>query len=256
MNSKNNFASEILAHTEHRPWPLPQNNWILQMSWTDLLFAHWPVPARELSPLLPIDYDIDTFDGTAWVGVVPFRMEHVRLRGLPQVPGLDRFLEANVRTYVRDRRTGQHGVYFFSLEAAHPLAVGIARAWYRLPYHLAHMRMRKTGEVWRYVSRRLLVTSRTALRAAYESGGQSLPLAKPGSIEHFLTERYALFTHSKTRLMRADIHHRPWDLEPADGEFFDLSLASAQGIKLPPVRPLLHFSARQDVLAWAPRIIE
>jgi uncharacterized protein len=223
------------------------------MSWKRLLFAHWPISARQLSPLVPIDYDLDTFDGSAWVGVVPFIMENVKLRGVAQIPGTDRFPEVNVRTYVRDKKSGQHGVYFFSLDVTNVLAVSIARAWYKLPYHAAYMRVTKSEGGWRYQSRRLLATQKTAFSAFYQGNAENLPPHKPGTIEHFLTERYALFTHSKSGLVRADIHHKPWVLESAEAEFTDLTLVSAQGIHLPQTPPLLHYSHRQDVIAWAPQ---
>jgi len=231
---------------------------VLQMRWTDLLFAHWPLPASELSPLIPDGFAIDVYEGTAWVGVVPFRMENTRLRGLPPVPGTDRFPEANVRTYVTEAKSGHPGVFFFSLDAANPLAVAGARAWYRLPYFFAKMSIDADGTGgWRYRSKRLFSSRRAVLCSTYRSCGRekTLPPAKPGSIEHFLTERYALFTRSRGRSLRADIHHRQWVLEPAEAEFADLAVAAAQGIKLPDTKPLLHYSRERDVLAWPPRAV-
>ena len=228
------------------------------MRWTDLLFAHWPVPANELSPLIPGGFDLDVYDGQAWVGVVPFRMENTRLRGLPPIPGTNCFPEANVRTYVRDRKSGHPGVFFFSLDAANLLAVLGARAWYRLPYFLASMHIERdsTGS-WHYHSKRLLFSQPAGLRLTYSSHGKetALPASKTGSLAHFLTERYALFAHSSGRLLRADIHHRQWSLEPAEAEFEDLTLPAAQGIRLPGAKPLLHYSRELDVIAWPPRTI-
>jgi uncharacterized protein YqjF (DUF2071 family) len=228
------------------------------MRWTDLLFAHWPVPVAELSPLIPNGLEVDVYDGTAWVGVVPFRMENTRLRGLPPVPGTDGFPEANVRTYVRDRKSNHHGVFFFSLDAANPLAVVGARAWYRLPYFLAKMSIEGDGSRgWRYRSKRLFSSRPAVFYSKYRSWGRekTLPPAKPGSIEHFLTERYALLTRSRGRLLRADIHHRQWVLEPAEAEFKEVTLPAAQGIYLPDTKPLLHYSREQDVIAWPPRAV-
>ncbi|MBV8865969.1 MAG: DUF2071 domain-containing protein, partial [Acidobacteriaceae bacterium] len=140
-NPDRDREAAILASTAHRPWPLPAGKWVLTMTWTNLLFAHWPVPADQMAQLLPKDFAVDTYDAMAWVGVVPFRMEGVRLRHLPRVPGTSFFEEANLRTYVRDRKSNQQGVYFFSLDANNPPAVIAARTWYQLPYYFAQMHM-------------------------------------------------------------------------------------------------------------------
>src|SRR5918992_4461493 len=125
----------ILGRTEHRPYPLPDGTWALGMSWRDLLFMHWPVRADFLRPLVPPALKLDTFDGSAWVGVVPFRMTGVRPRFVPPVPGMSAFPELNVRTYVTPAATKEKpGVWFFSLDATNPLAVRAARWTYHLPY--------------------------------------------------------------------------------------------------------------------------
>ena len=111
--------------------------WAMAQVWSDLLFAHWPVPPDALRPLLPPGLALDTFDGDAWVAVVPFRMSGVRLRFSPAVPRLSAFPELNVRTYVT--APGRPGVWFFTLDAANPVAVAIARRWYHLPYYRARM---------------------------------------------------------------------------------------------------------------------
>src|SRR5579875_949652 len=133
--------NKILSTTEHRPWPLPRAPWVMTQRWNDLLFAHWPLPAAELTPLLPEGLVVDTFDGSAWVGVVPFWMDHIRVRGLPRIPGASRFPELNLRTYVRERHTNTPGVFFFSLDAANPFAVSAARMFFHLPYYWAHMKI-------------------------------------------------------------------------------------------------------------------
>src|ERR1700687_6083754 len=126
-----------LQDVAHRPWPLPARGWVMAGTWRDLLFAHWPVATTSLRPLVPARLRIDTFDGQAWLAVVPFRMSGVRLRGTPAMPWLSAFPELNVRTYVRCG--AKPGVWFFSLDAGNPLAVGIARAWFHLPYYRAWM---------------------------------------------------------------------------------------------------------------------
>jgi len=225
------------------------------MRWTNLLFAHWPIAEKEIAPLIPDGFSVDTFDGSAWAGVVPFRMEGVRLRGLPKVPGTHCFPEANVRTYVRDKKSGHHGVYFFSLDASNLLAVGAARGWYRLPYFFARMRIGRDKEWLEYRSRRLFTREPARLKLRYRGLGAGSASGSP--LEEFLTARYALFTSGRRgRLMRADVHHLPWPLERAEAEMEDLTLAAAQSVRLPAIAPILHFSRSLDVFAWAPKAIE
>ncbi|HEX4170765.1 MAG TPA: DUF2071 domain-containing protein [Bryobacteraceae bacterium] len=248
-------TANILETTEHRPWPLAAGHWAIRMRWTNLLFAHWPVPASKIAPLLPSGFAVDTYNGDAWVGVVPFRMEEVQLRGLPRMPGANLFAEANVRTYVRDKTSGDHGVYFFSLDANNPLAVIAARLWYHLPYYFASMKITGGEEGWYYRSRRLFARRPARLEVHYKSTDQKLPVSKPGTIEYFLTERYALFTHSRRNLIRGDIHHLSWPLEHAEAEFQRETLAAAQDIALPNREPILHYAKQLDVFAWPPRAI-
>src|SRR5688572_28968890 len=122
---------------EHRPWGLPGGAWRWRQSWEDLLFAHWPVPAAVLRPLVPEELRIEEYDGTSWVGVVPFRMSGVMLRPLPDLPGISAFPELNVRLYVE--RDGKSGVWFLSLDAYNRLAVWGARRFFHLPYFHARM---------------------------------------------------------------------------------------------------------------------
>lgn len=241
--------NKILSSTDHRPWPLPPSSWVMTQRWNDLLFAHWPLPAAELTHLLPEGLVVDTFDGSAWVGVVPFWMDQVRFRVLPPLPGANRFPELNLRTYVLDRHTNQPGVYFFSLDAANPFAVGAARMFFHLPYFWARMKIDNgAGQELHYSSERLL--SRPAnFRARYRSLGQ--PCTR-GGLESFLTERYALFTAHRGALVRVNIHHLPWPLELAEAEFEANDLPQAHGIRLPDTPPLLQYSRELVVYIWAP----
>ncbi len=219
--------------------------------WHDLLFAHWPVPLAQLRALVPSATPIDTFKGQAWVGVVPFHMSGVRLRGTPAVPGLSAFPELNVRTYVTV--DDKPGVYFFSLDATNPLAVLAARAWYRLPYFHARMHVDVKGGDVGYRSRRIQSgTPAAELVAGYRPAGPALP-PEAGTLEYFLTERYCLYTVSRRgHVFRAEIHHPPWMLQPAEAEIQHNTMAAAAGITLPDSAPVLHFSKRQEMIAWAP----
>jgi uncharacterized protein len=247
---------EILRHTAHRPWPLPGGPWIMKQEWHDLLFAHWAAPVDVLRPLIPQQLEIDTFGGQAWLGVVPFRMSGVRMRGTPAIPGLSRFPELNVRTYVV--RDGKPGVWFFSLDATNELAVWGARTLFHLPYFLAAMSCAEDAGWIRYESRRKdRRGSAASLRARYRAIGEVFH-AQPGRIEYFLAERYCLYTaDEKGHIMRCEIHHLPWPLQLAEAEIQENTMAAAAGITITDQKPeLLHFSRRQEVVVWAPQVLK
>ncbi|MGA2422128.1 MAG: DUF2071 domain-containing protein [Candidatus Acidiferrum sp.] len=239
---------------KHRPWALPHGRWVMAQNWHDLLFAHWPVPVSVVRGLIPAGLEIDTFDGAAWLGVIPFRMSRVRLPGTPALPWLSFFPELNVRTYVV--RDGKPGVWFFSLDAGNFVAVAIARRWFDLPYFRARMRCEERDEFIHYESMRTHGgAAAAAIRARYRPLGPA-QTARPGTLEYFLTERYCLYTADRRgRLIRGEIHHAPWLLQMAEAEIAENSMASAAGMTLPDCKPLLYFSRRQDVVVWPPRII-
>jgi hypothetical protein len=247
---------EIFKHTAHRPWPLPRGLWIMKQEWHDLLFAHWAVPAEAFRPVIPRGLEIDMFGGQAWVGVVPFRMAGVRMRGTPAIPGFSRFPELNVRTYVV--RDGKPGVWFFSLDAANSIAVWGARTLFHLPYFLAEMSSTEESGWIRYESHRKDRRGLTAaLRARYRAIGEVFH-AQAGSIEHFLAERYCLYTaDEKGLIIRCEIHHPPWPLQMAEAEIEENTMAAVAGITTAELKPeLLHVSRRQEVVVWAPQVLK
>jgi uncharacterized protein YqjF (DUF2071 family) len=242
--------SSILQEIAHRPWPLPAGPWVMAQSWHDLLFAHWPVDTAMLRLLLPPQLQVDTFEGQAWLAVVPFRMTGVRLRGTLAVPWLSAFPELNVRAYVTSG--GKPGVWFFSLDAGNSLAVAIARAWFHLPYFRARMRCAERDGWIHYQSERTHHRAPTAeLKGRYRPVGEAFS-PHPGTLEHFLTERYCLYTtNGRGQIIRGEIHHPPWLLQRAEAEFEQNSMTESLEIALES-RPLLHFARRQDVLVWPP----
>jgi len=244
MNNDFNYA--ILSETAHRPWAMPDSPWIMTQTWHDLLFAHWPIDVAALRPLVPAAFELDLFEAQAWVAVVPFQMSNVSPRAVPALPWISAFPELNVRTYVR--MNGRGGVYFFSLDATNPVAVGIARTLVHLPYFTAAMKVQEQEGWIEYRSRR---SSGSALFAGrYRPIGPAHPPV-PGTLEHFLTERYCLFTMNKAgRPFSLDIHHPPWPLQSAQAEITQNTMAETAGIQLPAVAPLLHFSKRQDMVGW------
>jgi uncharacterized protein len=203
-----------LAEIAHRPWPLPARAWALTMRWEELLFLHWRVPAARLRALLPAGVELELFDGAAWLGIVPFRMAATRLRWLPRLPAAHTFPELNVRTYVRV--AGRPGVWFFSLDATSRPTITGARAWFGLPYYLARMQCDRVGPWLRYRSERRDRRGPPAHFAAeWQSAGTAAP-AVPGSLEHFLCERYCLFAERRGRLVCGDVAHAPWQLAPIE----------------------------------------
>lgn len=247
-------TADILRTVQHRPYPLPHEPWMMRQVWHELLFAHWPVSSAVLRPLIPQGLEVDTFEGTSWVGVVPFHMSGVRLRSIPPIPGLSAFPELNVRTYVVVN--GIPGVYFFSLDAGNPVVVAIARVTFHLPYFYARMESRTLGDTVHYTSHRIHRRPPSAhYRARYRPVGPIVEVCS-GSLEAWLTERYALYTPVGSRLYRGDIHHRPWPLQIAELETECNTMALAHGIHLPATPPLLHYAQRQEVLIWPLRRID
>ena len=251
--------TETLPGAAHRPWPLPARPWVMRQTWHDLLFAHWPVAVDYLRPFVPPELELDSLDGKAWLAVTPFWMSGIRLRGLPPLPGLSSFPELNVRTYVkgpagpasRSASDAKPGVYFFSLDAGNPFAVAVARAWYRLPYCNAEMKVDLVGDEVKYSSRRSSSPGPAEVLCRYQPVGPSTQTKNP--LENFLTERYCLYAVAgKGRLLRAEIHHAPWSLQPAEARWQINTVTESHGMVLPPVKPLLHFSKRLDVFVWTP----
>ncbi|WP_149495213.1 YqjF family protein [Roseiconus lacunae] len=201
-----------------RTWPLPRRPWVMRMTWSELLFAHWTIEPDTVAKLLPPGVMLDTREGKAWVGVVPFLMSGVAPRFCPPLPGLSRFLELNVRTYVTV--DGKPGVWFFSLDAESRLAVRSARATFNLPYMDARMSLKRRDEgMIDYQSNRTHRGESAAKYDASYSATDEFRVAEPGSLEHWLTARYCLYSASRRgQVYRGEIDHPPWRLAPA---FYD-----------------------------------
>jgi uncharacterized protein YqjF (DUF2071 family) len=239
---------EVLREADHRPWPLPRAPWLMGQTWTNLLFAHWPVSREALERVVPAPLLIDEYEGTPWLGVTPFRVENLRLRGTPPVPPLSEFPELNVRTYVTV--DGAPGIYFLSLDAASSPAVHAARFGYRLPYFRSRMAMAEDGSSIAYDATRVSEDGPPAeFRARYGATGGKVA-ERRDSLERWLTERYCLYTlDEKHTVHRGEIHHPPWPLRRAWAEIDVNTMADPHGIDLEG-EPLLHFSPRQDVVLW------
>jgi uncharacterized protein len=234
-----------MVQVSHRSCPLPQTGWFLFMRWHDLLFLHWPVRPELIRPLIPNVLELDTFDGWCWIGVVPFRMTGVRPRYIP-LPFA--FPELNVRTYVK--APGRSSVWFFSLDAASWISVRAAR-WFGMPYYDARMTVELEGETVRYRSVRQDNQAIPAeFQASYRPKGE-VYRAVPGTLDHWLTERYCLYSAREPgQTVYGDIHHAPWPLQSAEVELKVNTMTRPIGIELPDNRPITHFARYQEVVAW------
>ena len=233
-----------LSRLDHRPWPIPGRRWTWRQSWRDLLFAHWAVPPAILRPLIPRALDVQEFEGTAWLGLVPFRMTGVMRRPLPDLPWVSAFPEVNVRTYVN--LDGKPGIWFLSLDASNALAVWAARRFFHLPYYQARMKLTADGDAFRYSS----VRAGAELAASY-GPTSGVCYAKPGSIEHWLTERYCLYALApEGSIWRTDVHHHPWPLQAARASVEHNTMFRSHGIEIHEPPALLHFAKRLDVVVW------
>ena len=225
---------------------MPDGPWIMTQSWHDLLFAHWPVEVDALRELIPPGLELELFDQRAWLGVIPFHMTNVSPRGVPSLPWVSEFSELNVRTYVRVG--DKPGIFFFSLDASNPVAVMVASTMFHLPYYSAQIDVEHRDGYINYKCRRA--------EPAAEFTGRYRPMGPvqepvPGTLDYFLTERYCLYTlDSSFHLQRLEIHHPPWQLQPAEADIQVNTMADAVGIRLPSMAPVLHFSRRQDMVAW------
>ncbi|WP_409301063.1 YqjF family protein [Peribacillus sp. SCS-155] len=189
----------------HRPFPLPKSPWILTQVWNDLLFMHWPVKVEDIRKLVPDSLEIDTFKGEAWVSIIPFYVTGMRARYLPPIPMLNQYTELNVRTYVRYQ--GIPGIYFFSLDADHPLAVLGAKLSTGLPYRQARMKYNKNNNQINFYSNRIKNNKMIDVNY-YPESGPTNPL--PGTLDNWLLERYCMYSFIGENMFRGDIHHDKW----------------------------------------------
>ncbi|MDA0658081.1 MAG: DUF2071 domain-containing protein [Planctomycetota bacterium] len=232
-----------------RTWPLPKHPWVMRMTWSELLFAHWSVDPKYLAALLPEGLTLDTREGKAWIGVVPFLMSSVAPRCLPTLPRISRFLELNVRTYVTYQ--DKPGVWFYSLDAASRIAVRLARATFNLPYMDATMSLvRNDALTINYQSDRTHRGEPPAkFDASYQPSGETF-YAQPGTLEHWLTARYCLYSADrKGNLYRGEIDHDPWTLSRATATLRQNTMCKPLNLELID-QPHLLFAQPMTVRAW------
>ena len=219
--------------------------------WHDLLFLHWRVPAELVAPLVPRPLEIDTWDGAAWICLVPFRLSGVRPRWGCPLPRVSAFIETNVRTYVHlDGR--DPGVWFFSLDASNPLAVWAARTFWRLNYLWSRMSLEQHdhGIVYRGRRRNDGAGYRIAIETQHSTNGSPLR-AQRGTLDHFLVERYLFYSSwSPGQLRRGQVHHAPYELSPVRLVEFEQNLLAADGLTSPGAPEHVAFSRGVDVAVY------
>lgn len=214
------------------------------MTWRHLLFLHWRVDKDLMQALLPEGLAVDTFDGNAWIGLVPFMMDQTRPYGIPGLPTISRFYECNVRTYVL--KDGVPGVWFFSLDAASRLAVFGGRNFWKLNYIHANFDVTINGDEVDYGLRR---RDGTSTRIRWHAG-RELPPSESGSLRHFLTDRCYLYAGRDGRLWRSGVYHEPWRLREAELLGLDDQLVNHAGIEVHD-QPVCMAAEPIDVVGWS-----
>ncbi|MBS4208260.1 DUF2071 domain-containing protein [Bacillus sp. FJAT-50079] len=226
---------------DHRPFPLPSKPWIMTQVWRDMLFMHWPVDAAFVRNRIPEDLELDLFNDQAWISVIPFRATNTRGRFLPLIPFMTAYLELNIRTYVVYQ--GVPGIYFFRIDANHlPTVVG-ARAYTGIPYCMADMTF--LCENNKYFFSSLNKKERREVKLAYQ-GEDVLYEVEPGTLDHWLLERYCMYSIKGKHVYRGDIHHDKWKVTNGQVE-----VITGKGISLfSKTKPIVHFSRRRRAFTY------
>lgn len=235
----------------------PNRTALIHQNWLHLGFLHWEVPAAELQAMIPPRLSIDTWEGKAFVGLVPFTVTGVRATLTPPVPFLSSFHEINLRTYVHvDGR--EPGVWFFSLDASSSLAVAAARASYKIPYFDAHIDFAVQGSSVPRIdfnSRRTDARGMQPANASLTYGPIEGPTfrAEPGTLEHFLAERYMFYAEDgEKNLYRSRVHHKPYPLQRAEVEEIEETIVWAAGIRRQEKIAYAHYASEVNVKVYAP----
>ncbi len=224
----------------------------MHQSWLRLTMLHWRYPPQAVQRLLPPSLAVDTFDGSAWVGLIPFLMQGIRPPGLPALPWLSTFPETNVRTYVRGP-DDRPGVYFLSLDISRLAPVLVARATYRLPYMWARMGVDLDAGRLHYWGRRRWPGPAGAGSRVGVTLGEPIHPSELGPLHHFLTARWGLYAARRYGVAWAPVAHPPWPLQRATLDALEEDLVAAAGLTPPTGPPLVHYSPGVTVRIGAPR---
>lgn len=238
----------MLNQVKHRSSPPPEHPWNMIQTWNNLLFSHWPVSPDEIRSKIPDGLTLDMYDSYAWITIIPFHMGSIRLRSLPEIPFISRFAELNVRTYVLCH--GKPGIFFFSLDAANLLAANIARLWYHLPYFKARMSVHTQNNLVTYASQR---TDHRGVPIKFYGSYQPVSdvfYSTPGTLEHWLTERYCFYTMKRRKIYCGEIHHEPWPLQKAELEIIENTMGVVNDLKLSNTPYLCYYVQKMESLFW------
>ena len=250
MGKIEKLVEKLISRIEDRSIPLPEIPWIMYQGWENVLFLSWPIPVERIRPLVPSKMEIDTYEGQAWLSLLPMRMVDLHLRDLPPFPGTSTFPEINLRTYVRVK--DQPGIFFFSIDAAAHLGAWTARHLFHLPYLYATMKLRRQANGFHIKSHRAAseIAPAADFVASYQPTGETF-LPEPGSLEHFLVERYTLFSESPLGILyQGDSYHPLWELQPVEVKIKTNTILQAAGIELPNTDPLSHYSPGTQSILW------
>lgn len=235
----------------------PDQPVLMHQNWHHLLFLHWEIPPSELQALVPAGLTIDTFEGKAYVGLIPFTLTGVRPVMTPAVPGISNFHEVNVRTYVH-RNGSDPGVWFFSLDASSSIAVAAARAAYKLPYFYSDIEFAASDEPIPQIAFRAhrndpRGASPAHLHTQYRAIEGAAGPAPVGTLEHFLIERYILYSQDENHeLHRARVHHQPYPVQRAEVAMLDETMVWAAGVRRVDAVQLRHYAREVNVKVYPP----
>jgi uncharacterized protein YqjF (DUF2071 family) len=224
---------------------------IMTQQWRSLAYVHWPYAPTDVAQLLPDGLEVDTFDGRAWVGLVPFHMADIAARFTPPIPYFGTFPETNVRTYVRGPEGP--GVWFHSLDINRLLPVLVARLTYRLPYVWSKMTINVAPDRIEYRATRRWPGPRGSRSRLVVAVGERIDHPEP--FEHFLSARWGLYTMLGSRLAYARVEHAPWPLHRAEATVIDDDLMAAAGYAAPQGAPHVMYSPGVSVRIDRPRIV-
>lgn len=240
--------NQILQSVAHRPWEISSKPWRFYQEWNNAVFLHWKVPAEVIRPLIPRTTELDTFQGEAWVSLVAFTMEKLRVSYLPAVPGISNFHEINLRTYIT--RDNKPGVYFLSIEAQKLLAVFLAKNISGLPYKKSLIKRSSNGMANTYSS--INSVKGFSLESTFETNEGEYERT---ALDKWLVERYCLYLDRNDKLFRYDIHHLQWEIKKIELKHLKLQYKAGDLVLKEKQPDFSHFSPGVRVLAWPRKAI-
>jgi len=232
--------AQLLQHSDHRPFPLPDRQWLLYQEWKQVLFVHVPVPVQVVQELLPSSLVPDLFGRSAWLSFVVFTVTNSRLRLVPFFPVCPTFQELNLRTYVTYK--GKPGIYFIDIRSNNPAAIMLLRTFTSLHYRNVSIEA-ENG----YYSVDVHNQSNNHFTIRYHNEWM---VTRRSQIEEWLTERYCCYTIDGNRLFSYDIHHMPWKLSRATIEKAEGRYKLGQWQLTERDFSIVHYVVQQQVLIW------